>query len=496
MNPAAFAGVTGEGRPTLGLAYLAARRAAEPIENELEPWQRARAWQQSAHMLVSLTQMAIADAGRMAKSAQIFSYPGAGWIRVARTPCCSRCAILAGRLYKATASFDRHPNCDCDSIPVHQYADRYDELREKGLFFDVKDYFDSLDEKTQNKIFTVSGAEAIRDGADPNLVVNARRGMRAASGEPAPVYTDSGAYKRGWAAQYLKEAYNRHLYMLPEELVPGPRGRRTRLMPEEIYRRTGNDRDAALMMLHQHGYLRDATPTLGDNELWGSRNAAVKAATRRAENRLLGLGSQDGLGPYRKISVTKDGQRTNRGFHVRPFDPTTDFDGPNPPPPPPLRRTGFDDDDDWWRRIKVEDGAIIKQKEWPAVEVLAKNGDEVIWLKGLRSPEYDEVTKEKVSKNPDMLLNLEVTELKSPEGNPEKSTPEWTVRTSLDRALKQAPNVVIDLLYLDCSTETAKRAILNWIARHPDRTPTSVRVISRGRKIHMWKEESQWTQVV
>lgn len=494
-DPSAFIGETGDGRPTLGLAYLAARRAAEPIEAEQEPWQRARAWQQAAHMLVSLTQMAIADAGRMAKSVQTVAYPGAGWIRVVRAPCCSRCAILAGRLYKATASFDRHPNCDCDSIPVHQYADRYDELRQKGLFFDVRDYFDSLDTKTQNKIFTVSGAEAIRDGADPALVVNARRGMRAAAGEPAPVYTNSGTVKRGWAAQYLREAYNRHLYMTPEELVPGPRGRRTRLMPEEIYRRAGGDQDVALMMLHQHGYLRDATPTLRDTELWGSRNDEVRQATRRAEHRLLGLGSQDGLGPYRKIRVSRDGQRTNRGFQVRPFDPSMDFKGPNPPPLPP-QTTGFDDGEDWMRRIKVEDGAVILQDEWPAVEALARNGDEVIWLNALRTPEYDEAAQKEVSKNPDMLLNLEVAELKSPVGTPGKTQQGWTVRTNLDRALKQAPNAVIDLLYLDCSAETAMRAISDWIAKHPDRTPASVRVISVERKIHVWKEESQWTPAV
>ena len=485
MNPAAFAGVTGEGRPTLGLAYLAARRAAEPIENELEPWQRARAWQQSAHMLVSLTQMAIADAGRMAKSAQIFSYPGAGWIRVARTPCCSRCAILAGRLYKATASFDRHPNCDCDSIPVHQYADRYDELREKGLFFDVKDYFDSLDEKTQNKIFTVSGAEAIRDGADPNLVVNARRGMRAASGEPAPVYTDSGAYKRGWAAQYLKEAYNRHLYMLPEELVSGPRGRRTRLMPEEIYRRAGDDRDAALMMLHQHGYLRDATPRL-DGDLWGSRDDVVKAATARASIRLERGVRQ--APQYRDVRILESG-RTNRGYVVRPLDFDTDFHGTFIPPRPPSGNGpnySGDDEWDWLKNIQVEDGAQILEKEWPTIEFLAKKGKKIVWL---RETPAEVVGGALVRANPDALIDLELSDLKEITGSGSR-----TIHNRLRGGKSQAPNIYLEISKTPLELSTVMDKVDGFL-RSPDSVGAkTVRVISLDKGVCMLRKEDGWTR--
>lgn len=61
-------------------------------------------------------------------------------------------------------------NCDCRHIPCTE--DVADDLRT-----DPKAYFDSLSESEQSRIFTKSGAKAIRDGADMGRVVNARRGM-------------------------------------------------------------------------------------------------------------------------------------------------------------------------------------------------------------------------------------------------------------------------------------------------------------------------------
>lgn len=86
-------------------------------------------------------------------------------------------------------------------------------------------YFDSLDEAQQNRLFTKAGAQAIRDGADLNQVVNSRRGMRAAG------TTTESTTRFG--------------------VVPG----RVRLMPEALYGQAGS-RDEAIQLLMQHGYLR------------------------------------------------------------------------------------------------------------------------------------------------------------------------------------------------------------------------------------------------
>lgn len=54
-------------------------------------------------------------------------------------------------------------------------ADR-DSFEFRAAFTGPGDYFESLDRAEQDKIFTKAGAQAIRDRADINQVVNARRG--------------------------------------------------------------------------------------------------------------------------------------------------------------------------------------------------------------------------------------------------------------------------------------------------------------------------------
>ena len=82
---------------------------------------------------------------------------------------------------------------------------------------------------SQEDVFTVAGARAIRDGADMAQVVNARRGMTTAQvGAERILATKAGA-TRG----------------------------RVRLMPETIMQIAGSDRPEAIRLLRLHGYLRD-----------------------------------------------------------------------------------------------------------------------------------------------------------------------------------------------------------------------------------------------
>jgi hypothetical protein len=145
-------------------------------------------------------------------------------------PSCSRCALLAGLRYAWNAGFDRHPACDCIAIPAAE--DSADDLRT-----DPAAYFASLSVAEQDRVFTKAGAEAIRAGADINQVVNARRGMYTASGRKL---TRTGATTRGFAGQRLGARSGRPA---------------TRLMPEEVFRQANGDRDDAIRLLRQHGYL-------------------------------------------------------------------------------------------------------------------------------------------------------------------------------------------------------------------------------------------------
>jgi hypothetical protein len=101
-----------------------------------------------------------------------------------------------------------------------------------------RDLFDAMTPDQQDRAFTVDGAQAIRDGADPGKVVNARRGMSTA-------VTASG---RNVAAP--QTVYGQQLLT-----TTAAAGRNVRLMPGAIYSLAGEDRGLAVDLLQRHGYL-------------------------------------------------------------------------------------------------------------------------------------------------------------------------------------------------------------------------------------------------
>jgi hypothetical protein len=178
----------------------------------------------------------VVDAGRVADGvATVTNRTARGYVRVLTPPSCGRCAILAGRVYGSERAFQRHPRCDCQHLPVGdpRLGDKYTES--------AKSYFDSLGREQQNRIFTNAGAEAIRDGADPAQVVNARRGMYSAGGV---AMTREGITRRGVAGRALAAS-------------GAAAGRRTvpvRLMPEAIYQ-LASDKAEVLSLLRRYGYI-------------------------------------------------------------------------------------------------------------------------------------------------------------------------------------------------------------------------------------------------
>lgn len=160
-------------------------------------------WQFS-QLVASLVQ----DAGRAAESVAITARADIGHVRMLNPPSCSRCAVLSGRVYRYSSGFLRHPGCDCVMIPTtlanRDYVQDPVDLMSRGLVTGL----------------SKSDQQAIRDGADFGQVVNVR--LRKAG------MTESGR-------------------------VLSRRGRPT---PEAIYRTAGTDRERALALLEQAGYLR------------------------------------------------------------------------------------------------------------------------------------------------------------------------------------------------------------------------------------------------
>lgn len=150
----------------------------------------------------------VQDAGRVAQSVAVAARPNIGHVRMLNPPSCSRCTVLAGRVYRYSSGFLRHPGCDCVMIPTslanRDYAQDPEDLMRRGLVTGL----------------SKADQQAIRDGADFGRVVNVR--------QQAAGMTESG------------RALSR-------------RGRPT---PEAIYRDAGDDRERALELLQAAGYLR------------------------------------------------------------------------------------------------------------------------------------------------------------------------------------------------------------------------------------------------
>lgn len=148
----------------------------------------------------------VQDAGRAAESVATAVRPRIYHVRYLSPPSCSRCAVLAGRIYRYSDGFQRHPNCDCVMIPTtvsSPYVQDPVELFKQGLVTGL----------------SKADAQALADGADFGQIVNVRA---RASG--------------------LQEAGR----------VLARRGRPT---PEGIYRLAGDDRARAVELLTQYGYL-------------------------------------------------------------------------------------------------------------------------------------------------------------------------------------------------------------------------------------------------
>jgi hypothetical protein len=196
------------------------------------------------------------DAGREAAGVAIAARPALeGHVRHLNPPSCARCAILAGRFYRWSDGFDRHPLCDCVMVATNEEPAQH-------LIVDPMDAFRRGQIKTSRKMpdgsrrmesgLSEADTKAIEDGADISQVVNSHRGMGQSTAIKGVRFdftlegtTARGRYGRsGPAAGSLEKR-------------AGERYRRTtksRLTPGTIYR-VARDRAHAIEMLKHYGYL-------------------------------------------------------------------------------------------------------------------------------------------------------------------------------------------------------------------------------------------------
>lgn len=218
--PEEFAGTSSDGGDLSAALYVPAIRAKQRIGSGVAPGVAVRDVRAEFDKIV---RGMVADSGRqMATAGNATRFTG-GYVRMLNPPSCSRCSILAGRWYRWNTGFQRHPGCDCVHIP----SKSGDWARDEGFISDPYEYFNSLSEADQARLYGKDSAQAIQDGADIFQVENAKRGR---GGDKMSTTASTG--RRG-------------IYRGPGE----------RLTPDGIYARAGGDRDRALRDLERYGYI-------------------------------------------------------------------------------------------------------------------------------------------------------------------------------------------------------------------------------------------------
>lgn len=256
VAPRAFAGTASDGRALASLLYQPAITSLLAIKHGAD---RRTALASGLATLYMITRTQVADAGRSAVQVGLTPRKNlGGQIRIAVGKSCSRCVILAGKWYAYNAGFDRHPNCDCIGLPARQ-------AEAAGINQDPQKIYDLMTPQERSRAgWSYADQKAIAEGADLNQVTNIRRkgSLYVADGKQ---YTREGAKTR--ARQGIKEP---------------------RKTPGQIYREAGDDRDEAVRLLRQNGYLfgpakTTASPAVDLQRKAVARQAVIDTARARAQ---------------------------------------------------------------------------------------------------------------------------------------------------------------------------------------------------------------------
>lgn len=168
-------GVASDGRPIESLAYGAVTTVKQAIGSGVGVEQALTKGGDWLNLMVALQ---VADAARQAVGVMTATRTNLdGTVRVLNPPSCQRCVILAGRFYRWTQGFKRHPRCDCVNLPSKDA--RW--AQAEGFITDPMDAYRA----GHIRDLTAAQKLAIEDGANIGQVVNATRGISTTSTETA-----------------------------------------------------------------------------------------------------------------------------------------------------------------------------------------------------------------------------------------------------------------------------------------------------------------------
>lgn len=244
LRPGALVGVASDGRRLDTLAYGGVTEAKSAIGSGAST---AQALDSGASFLDLVTTLQVADAARQAVGVLTAGRKNlGGTVRVLNPPSCQRCAILAGRFYRWSKGFDRHPRCDCVNQPVPSEA----YAKAEGFITDPMDAY----RRGEIKDITQAQAFALDNGADISQVVNATRGISTTSTETAKSIRLRLKLQNATPRAPIPAGQPDLMAFMGTSRRPSPEAL-TIPTPEGIYREAKGDRDKAIALLREWGYL-------------------------------------------------------------------------------------------------------------------------------------------------------------------------------------------------------------------------------------------------
>lgn len=274
VAPEAFSGVSGDGRELAPGMYSAVTHTKTLIGRGIAA---EVSFQSGAAYLMMVVQGMFHDMARNADRVAASGHKYTRYVRVVNGSACSRCAILAGK-YSAEDAFLRHVSCQCGSVAIPS-----DGKAPKGLHDSPQDYFDSLSRSEQDRVFTKAGAEAIRAGADPVSVVNARRGAYGigySNGSKSAVGTVRSMERVTIGVRPNGDPVQVYATSARTAGARGVKSERVRLMPEDIFRFAGADDRLRSAFLRDAGYMEYKPSQYGDTAAALREVRELKSADR------------------------------------------------------------------------------------------------------------------------------------------------------------------------------------------------------------------------
>lgn len=230
-DPAVFGGWSSLGFPVVEpiIATIDHRVPAPPEAVPAPWWEDAAAFTDAVERLIYTE---VADVARTASQTELTAHGWTSYVRILTPPSCKRCVVLAGRIYRWSTGFDRHPGDDCVMVPAHDNTAH--EL--------LTDPLEAIKAGHARDLTQAEYKAIVEDGADPTRVINAVAGMAAPGGYKA---TTTGTTRR---SAWRRANPSKEFRLRPEGIYRWVEDKFSHLPQEK-------QREIALEQLRNNGYL-------------------------------------------------------------------------------------------------------------------------------------------------------------------------------------------------------------------------------------------------